>query len=197
MGVRKGCQELSRIGRAPRCPRLLLVQSDRCAPMAQGWRDALRGGFSPGWERRYPVIDAPETDIATLATGHPSAFPLLAPMVRQSEGSIFAVREASAKLVAKLVAAESSVRVGPAAAIGLGGAIRAIHSGHIRSGDVVVLNVGEGMRRSPSFMRSLVGQAEAVRTVSDCKPLDRKEYARAIWQAVEEEFSVEPGADQW
>ncbi|MFP6756727.1 MAG: pyridoxal-phosphate dependent enzyme, partial [Alphaproteobacteria bacterium] len=188
IGVAKGCRELQAAALLEHLPRLLLVQSDRCAPMAQGWEAAVSDGFPDGWEKRFPVIESPETEIATLATGNPAAYPLLAPVVRETGGHIFSVREEFAMEIAKLVAAETSVRIGPAAAIGVQGLFAALRSGRISDGDVVVLNVGEGMRRSPGFMRSLVRKAGVVEDLADCEPFDRKSYIRRLWERVAAEF---------
>ncbi len=43
----------------------------------------------------------------------------------------------------------NSVRIGPAAAIGLGGFFEALKRGLLRNGDRVLINIGEGIRRAP------------------------------------------------
>lgn len=180
VGVAQGCQDLLGIGAITRMPRFLLVQSDKCAPMAQAWREAERQCFPDYWERRYPVIRDPETSISTLATGDPTAYPRLAPLVRKSGGAIIDFEEDKAVHVARYVAFFSGVRMGPAAAVGVGGFFKAVAMGLVNDGDVVALNIGEGIRRAPEFMEQLALEVQSVAGMEDCAEFNRDSYGETV-----------------
>jgi len=185
LAVAKGWKDLGPMGAMPRLPRFLLVQSDKCPPMADAWEDAKSKGFPDGWEKTYPIYQNPETMIPTLATGYPKTYPALSPLVRQSGGEIFAFAEEQTALMARLVAFMRSVRMGPAAAIVVGGFIKALRRGDLRDGDVVVLNIGEGIRRAPEFMERLIEVSHTVDSLDECTLADRRGFAKRLWDAVD------------
>jgi threonine synthase len=61
LGIWKGFKELHQMGLIDRLPKLAIVQSEGCAPMAAAWRFKL--------EKADPVV--PRTRITVLATGDP------------------------------------------------------------------------------------------------------------------------------
>jgi len=185
LAIAKGWKDLSPLGIMPRMPRFLLVQSDRCSPMADAWAEAKAKGFPVGWEKSYPIYQDPRTMIPTLATGYPKTYPALSPLVRRSGGEIFAVAETETVLMARLVALKKSVRMGPAAAIVVGGFIKALRRGDIRQGDVVMLNIGEGVRRAPEFMERMIPATRPVAAVDACGLADRAGLECRLWEAVE------------
>jgi hypothetical protein len=75
--------------------------------------------------------------------------------------------------------------MGPAAAIVVGGFIKALRRGDIRDGDVVLLNIGEGIRRAPEFMERMIEVSREVDSVDECSLADRKGYEKRLWDAVE------------
>ena len=185
LAIAKGLEDIALLGLMPVLPRFVLVQSDKCPPMADAWEEAKATGFPEGWEKTYPIYSDPQTMIPTLATGYPKTYPVLGPLVRKSGGEILTVREESAVLMARLVAFERSVRMGPAAAIVLGGFIKALREGAVRDGDIVLLNIGEGIRRAPRFMERMITEAATVRTLDECAAFDRAGYEKALWDDVE------------
>jgi threonine synthase len=185
LAMAKGLSEIAPLGLMNVLPRFLLVQSDKCPPMADAWEEAREKGFPEGWEKTYPIYSDPQTIIPTLATGYPKTYPVLAPLVRKSGGEIFAFKEEETVLMARLVAFERSVRMGPAAAIVVGGFIKALRSGYLRDGDVVMLNIGEGIRRAPRFMERMIRLSGRVRTLDECSLFDRKAYEKELWDDVE------------
>ena len=185
LAMAKGLREIAPLGLMKALPRFLLVQSDKCPPMADAWEQAKAKGFPEGWEKTYPIYSDPQTIIPTLATGYPKTYPVLSPLVRESGGEIFAFKEEETVLMARLVAFERSVRMGPAAAIVVGGFLKALRRGYLRDGDVVMLNIGEGIRRAPRFMERMIRAAGLVRTLDECSPFDRKAYAKELWDGVE------------
>ena len=180
LGVAKGLAELSGDGASGKAKtRFCLAQSDQCSPMADAWCDARSSGWPDSWEQKYPVYDNPSTRIATLATGKPGLYPILAPIVREQEGEIYSVNETLAGTAAKLVAAEQAVRIGPAAAIAVLGFFRAVNCGYIKNGDEVVVAIGEGVRRSPEFLAEQAW-ATVAETVDDCLPTKRSDYIDSL-----------------
>ncbi|MGA3209007.1 MAG: pyridoxal-phosphate dependent enzyme [Syntrophales bacterium] len=181
VGVMKGCKEMLAAGLIKKLPRLLLVQSDRCSPMADAWVSSKADGFPEGWQKRYPILDNPVTDIPTLATGNPSGYPVVAECVKTSEGEIFSVPEEIAPIVGRLVSYEVAVRIGPAAAIGIAGFFYALKNNFIKSNDTVMINIGEGIRRDPDFMLKIMQPGTHVAGIADCTPFDRESYGMQLW----------------
>jgi threonine synthase len=185
MAIAKGCRDLAPLGLCGPMPRFILSQSSRCAPMAAAWKIAKKKGFPEGWEKTYPIYHNPQTSIATLAAGFPKTYPVLAPLVRESGGEILAFDEDATPLIARLVAFERSVRIGPAAAIGLGGFFEALKNGALRNGDRILINIGEGIRRAPEFLITMFREKAEVSSIKDCKLSDRRGYRADIWNELE------------
>lgn len=184
LGIAKGIGELTQAGLVGEMPRFILVQADRCAPMATAWREAVKNDFPEGWQNDYPVIENPDCGIATLATGRPGLYPYVGDLVRRSQGVISAFPEEYAADIARWVANETAVRVGPAAAVAVGGFVAAVKNGDIKSGDDVVIAIGEGIRRSPDFMLGMAWSTE-VSAVGQCEVHDREQYREQISASVE------------
>lgn len=186
LGIDKALNELQGLNLFENGPRYLLVQTDKCSPMADAWAEAKAEGFPEGWENKYPIYQNPVTSIPTLATGYPVTYPVLSKLVRKSEGEIIAFPEKYAVDVARLVAYEVAVRIGPAAAVPVGGFILSLARGLIRNGDVVMLNVGEGIRRAPAFMKKLIYTTSNVSEIDDCEVLDRATLREKLWKVMED-----------
>ena len=182
LAISKVYREFEGTDLLPKMPRQLLVQSDECDPMARAWSKARGSDFPEGWEKDYPIIKDPVTIIPTLATGHPKTYPYIGPIVKESEGEIFAYDEKKAIDVARLVAFERAIQLGPAAALPVGGVFKALKEGYIRDGDVVVVLIGEGIRRSPEFMESTLYAAEEVASVEECHVSERIQYRDRLWK---------------
>lgn len=185
LGIAKACQELDGMGAFEKMPRFILPQPHRCAPMAEAWEKAKEKGFPKGWEKHYPVYENPATTVKTLATGNPTAYPALAAVVKQSGGEIIASQEEKTIDVTRLLAYETTLRFGPAASITVVGFLQSLRQGHIKDGDVVMLNIGEGVARSPEFMEKVVYSSQAVSTLDQCQPIPRESYREKLWQAIE------------
>lgn len=185
LAIAKGCRELEPLKLVHRMPRFILVQSDKCSPMADAWEDAKSKGFPDGWEKTYPIYHNPQTTIPTLGTGYPTTYPVLSPLVRASGGEILSCDERAVVLMARLVAFKQSVRLGPAAAIVVSGFLKALQKGYIKDGDVVLLNIGEGIRRAPEFMERMIYTSKKVKSVEECCLSDKKEFERRLWEEAE------------
>jgi threonine synthase len=183
LGIAKGLVEVNASGLLKDIPRFYLVQSDCCSPMAEAWSKAKNNNFTEGWKNDYPIIENPKTNIPTLATGNPGLFPLVGELVRKSGGEIVTFPEEYCVDVAKFIATETAVRVGPASAIAIGGFLRAVQSRSIGSGDIVVVSVGEGIRRNPDFMLEMAWSS-VIESVDECQPIGRQDRRDTIMRNI-------------
>ncbi len=185
LGIAKSCKELEHLNVFDKMPRFILPQPHRCAPMAEAWANAKKNNFPEGWAKEYPVYENPETTIVTLATGNPTAYPPLAELVKQSNGEIISCIEEKAMDVTKLVAYETTMRVGPAAAITVVGFLQSLREGTIKDGDVVMLNIGESTWRSPEYVAKLSYSTRFISSVDETELIDREVYRKQLWDAIE------------
>jgi len=86
LGAYLGFQELRRAGRINRLPRLLAVQAERCAPLAEAWRN--RSAEVPVVQNRGTVADG-------IAIGAPARGKQILAAVRETDGVIVPVSESS------------------------------------------------------------------------------------------------------
>lgn len=184
LGIAKSCKELEGTGAFEKMPRFILTQPVNCAPMAHAWEKAKAENFPENWENDYPVYENPVTDIHTLSTGNPTAYPTLGKLVKESKGEIIEFDEEKTVDIARLVAYELGVRIGPAASITVGGFFKSLQDEHLKDGDVVMVNIGEGTRRSPEFVEKLCYSAESVSTLEECKLTNREQYRQQLLDAL-------------
>jgi len=95
-------------------PRMLMVQTNKCDPMVQAWENAKAQNFPEGFEQNYPIIDNPQTSISILSTGNPATYPLIAQLVRKCKGNFIRIKENKVLDMARLVAFEREIHIGPA-----------------------------------------------------------------------------------
>ncbi len=183
--VAKAIEELQGTGLVDKLPRFLLAQGDRCAPQAQAWAKAKAADFPAGYENDYPVILNPEPIIPTIATGDPKTYPLMAPLVRKSGGEIFEIPEDWAIDVARLVAYERVIKIGPASTAGLMGLFEALRKKLIKDGETVFVNMGEGANRAFGFMYDTAYTTQEVNSVEDCARFNRDKYRSQLWEKFE------------
>jgi threonine synthase len=165
-------------------PRFLLVQPDGCAPMAHAWAKAKTNSFPDGWLNDYPVYNNPDTAIPTLATGNPATYPIIGKLVHRSGGDIFEFEESKCLDVARMVAFETGAGIGPASALVLGGFFRALKRRLIKNGDVVLINIGEGITRAPEFLKSLTYTEQNVTRADECRTIDRAKLRKNLWSKI-------------
>jgi len=197
LGIWKGCSELLDAGLIKRMPRLILIQTSKCAPMAAAWKQAVKDGFPNGWADNYPKYPNPATEIPTLATGDPTVYPILAPKVLQSGGEILSFPEQLAPMAASLVAFEKGVRIGPAASVAVGGFLNALKARRVKNGDIVLINIGEGIRRDPPYLLKMINySSKFVKTVVDCQEKRRNTYRECLYRLLRDHFPVAVGSQQ-
>ena len=180
LALDKAVRELQKFRSDIRLPKMLMIQTDKCDPMVQAWEKAQAGNFPDGWEKDYPVINNPQTKISILGTGNPGTYPLVAKIIRRSNGNFIRVDENKAVNIAQWIAMEQKTHVGPASAICFLGLIAAINNGEIKNGQDVLVNMGEGIKRAPEFLKQLGHHILEVNTVDDCHPADINEHKSEI-----------------
>ena len=184
IAVNKGVREVNFVRPELKIPRMLLVQSDGCDPMVQAWEEAKAAGFPEGYEKNFPTIDNPQTDVPTLATGHPYNYPILAKIVKKSGGAFLRMHEEKLIPIAKLVAYEQSVTFGPASIVCIAGFFNALKDGLIKNGETVLLNTGEGVNRAPLFLEQMIYTTRDVNNVDECAPHSMDDYREKLWSEV-------------
>jgi len=188
IAIEKAYKDLDGLGLVDQMPRFIMVQPSGCAPMTHGWEKAKAAGFPDGWLNDYPIYENPVTSVPTLATGKPGTYPIIANLVKKTSGEIIEFDEDRLIDVARLIAFETTVRIGPAAAIAVGGFFESLHKGHLVNGDSVLINVGEGIRRSPEFVEEMIYTTENISSIDECERFDREKYRELLWSKVESAY---------
>jgi len=184
IAIDKGVRELQSVFPGLKTPRLIMIQPDKCDPMVRAWEKAVELDFPDGYEFDYPVIDNPTTGIPILATGNPATYPIIAKLVKAAEGSFVRINEADIVDYARLTAFESKVLLGPASAVCIAGFFESLKKGLIKNGETVLLNVGEGVRRTPEFVEKMIYTTKQVESVDQCLPETMDSYREQLWNAI-------------
>jgi threonine synthase len=184
LGIKKAFGELTGVFNLGKLPKQIMVQSGKCDPMTQAWNQAKANNFPNGWETNYPVIENPDTYVPTLATGNPQTYPVIAPFVRETAGEIISSQEDHLPLIAAWIAMETSILIGPAATVTISGFMNSLRDKLINTGDVIVLNIGEGINRSPRFLTDLSSDASMVQSISECDLFDINQGRKTIIQDI-------------
>jgi len=188
IAIEKGIKEIESLNLVKKVPRFILSQPHRCDPMAQAWKKAKQNNFPEGWLNDYPILENPQTTIPTLSTGNPTTYPIIADIVKRSGGEIISFKEENAIDIARLATFETTVKVGPAATVALGGFFEALTYGHINDGDIVLINIGEGAKRSPEFMEKVNYSTKVVASIDECDKFDRNKYKEKLYKAVLDKY---------
>ncbi|MDR2979200.1 MAG: pyridoxal-phosphate dependent enzyme [Bacteroidales bacterium] len=151
IAIDKGVREINPTFPDVVLPRMLLIQQDLCDPMVQAWENAVANNFPKGYEKEYPVIDNPPTEVSILSTGNPGMYPVIAPIVKKTGGTFLRVKETDLVNMAKRVYQERKVYLGPASIVCLLGFFEALEKRQIKDGETVLINVGEGADRAMKF----------------------------------------------
>lgn len=190
IAIEKAYKELNGLGLVDEMPRFIMVQPSGCAPMTHGWEKAKAENFPEGWLQDYPKYDNPQTAVPTLATGKPGTYPIIANLVKRTNGEIIEFNEDYMIDVARAIAFENTVRIGPAAAIAAGGFFEALSKGLLKEGDNVLVNIGEGIRRSPDFVEEMMYTTDIVSAVEECERFDREQYREGLWKKIDGIYST-------
>ena len=151
IGVYKGSKELKEHNLIKKIPKLLLYQSTLCSPMANAYSEFINNNYSEKFLSEYEIIENPQTKITTLATGNPGLYPILSKMVHHTEGYIGSVPEDNIVDIFKFISLNETVKIGPAACISILGLFEALNNNRVKNGNKILINIGEGAKRSPEF----------------------------------------------
>lgn len=131
LGVWKGFRELLKMGLIDKMPRLAVIQSEGCSPMATAWRFNL--------DQADPVV--PHTRIAVLATGTPGrSYGFLRDACHETGGTMVAVSDGEAFRAMRRMARVEGYSMEPAAAVAFAGLEKLIADGVIDPDELVVVN---------------------------------------------------------
>lgn len=155
IAIDKGIREIHEQCPELKLPRMLLVQQDRCDPMVQAWEKAVKNNFPADYEKDYPVIEHPDTEVSILSTGNPGMYPIVAPIVKKTGGSFLRIREDSLLELAREVYAQKALYLGPASIVCLAGFYEALKQNRIKQGETVLINCGEGIERASGFLKQV------------------------------------------
>ena len=150
----KGMREIASTYPEHKMPRMLLVQQDTCDPMVQAWEWATANNFPEGYEKNYPSVE-PKTRISILSAGTPGMYPIVGPIVKNSNGSFIRVKESDLVEYGKIIKKEKGIYLGPASVVCFAGFYEALRQGKIKNGDLVMLNTGEGCGRAQWFKEEI------------------------------------------
>jgi threonine synthase len=103
-------------------------------------------------------------------------------LVRSTGGEFLTFDESLYLEVARLVAFETSVKIGPAATIAVGGFFEALKKGILKNGERVLINIGEGMQRAPEMLEKMIYTSESVSTTDECRPFDRNRCREELYK---------------
>ncbi|MCK5906082.1 MAG: hypothetical protein KAG37_00745, partial [Flavobacteriales bacterium] len=119
-----------------------------------------------------------------LATGNPATYPIIAKIVKDSDGEIITFNEDLMEDMARIVAFEKGVKIGPASTTAIGGFFKALEENALRDGETILINVGEGMNRAPKLVEEMIYTSELVSSADECKVPNREDYREKLWATV-------------
>ncbi len=133
LGIMKGFQEINLMGFCNKMPKMGMIQTEGCSPMAHAWHQNR--------DQAVP-IKSPKTLIATLATGDPGrTYTLLRSKIKNGSGGVFdSVTDEETFRAMHLLAKMEGMSVEPAAAVAFAGLIKLVRSGVVKHDEVVVIN---------------------------------------------------------
>lgn len=182
IAIDKCLRDIKELGIANRDPRYIMVQASGCDPMTAAWKKAKSNDFPEGWEHDFPIYDNPVTKIPTLANGNPQTFPIIGSLCKKTGGEIITYDETKAVDVARLVAFEKNIQIGPAATIAVGGFFEGLKQNLFTNEERIMINIGEGVRRSPELLEAMIYTTLEVSSVDECEPTDRAIFRDEVWK---------------
>ena len=185
IAIDKALNDIRSLHLVKRDPRYIMVQPSGCNPMVVGWENACNNNFPEGWQNQFPIFDHPTTRIPTLANGNPQTFPIIASLVHKTDGDFITFDENLAAPIARLIAYETTVKIGPAATIAVGGFFEGLHQGVFRDGEKIMINIGEGVRRSPELLEEMIYTTQWISSVDECQPFHRSDLRKQVWNPFE------------
>lgn len=155
IALEKGVRELNQNGYDVKLPKMILVQQDLCDPMVRSWEEAKENNFPEGFEKDFVSINNPTTKVNILSTGVPGTYPIVSKIVENSGGEFVRVSEASLVDYAKIIKKERDLKFGPASIVCFEGFYKSLQQNLIKDGNVVVINLGEGVAKAREFAEKI------------------------------------------
>jgi threonine synthase len=132
IGAYRGFEELYEMGMIDRLPKVAVIQVDGCAPMVTAFKS---GKDTPD------IVNAPNTHIATLATGNPGiAYSQLRQIILKHGGIMESVSDQESFRAMHVMAKMDGVSAEPATAAAFAGLFKLIGQQVIRRDEIVVVN---------------------------------------------------------
>jgi threonine synthase len=140
-GTWRGAQQLLRMGRLSRLPRLACIQQATCAPMVRSWKAG-----SPV-TRPQDVVEQPVGIAEAILRGNPTAtYPHMYQIVRESGGLFEAVDDGQIVAAQRMLLELEGIDACPSAATTVAGLKLLKQRGALRRDDVVFVNVTGSIR---------------------------------------------------
>jgi threonine synthase len=112
-------------------------------------------------------------------------YPIISKLIHKSGGDFVRMKESSLIAIARLIAYYRKVQLGPASAVCMGGFFESLKQGLINSGETVIVNTGEGVRRAPDFMNEMIYTTKNIQSSSECVPQKMQNWERKLWTDIE------------
>ncbi len=162
-GVWRGAQQLFRMGRIERLPRLACVQQETCCPMVRSWRAAS------AVTRPQDIVAEPRGIAEAILRGNPTnTYPHLHRIVQQSGGTFESVTEAQIREAQTMVHELEGIEICPASATTVAAIKLMAEAGELRRDEVVLANLTGRERTTEVTPReyTVVTKAELLRDVA-------------------------------
>ena len=137
----KGCSELRKLGVVEAIPRILCVEPEVCAPMANAFQEGC-----DTLPQRF-VVKNPNTIARALTNGYPAFdYPYVRQAVLSSRGNMVKVSEAEIERALTLMLTSEGIALDPAAGVALAGIVKGVESGILDRDSKILLNLSGGVR---------------------------------------------------
>ncbi len=157
-GLHKGFRDLMALGWIDHVPRLIGVQAEGSAFLAEAWRRGEDVLTKP------PIIAHTVAD--SISAGLPRDRLKAMRAVNDTDGAFIAVSDAEILAAIPLLARGSGVFAEPAAAAGYAGLVKASAMGLVLHDDrIVVLSTGSGLKDVPAAMQAVAAAGESAHEI--------------------------------
>jgi threonine synthase len=137
----RGIREYQKLGRLRYTPRFVCVQQSSCAPMVRCYESG-----SHAMRSEY-VVERPSGIAEAILRGDPTAsYPYMYWVVTESHGTFIDVTRHEIEIAQRVLVEDEGLRVCPASAAAVAAVRRLRNFGFLGSEDVVLVNLGGGMR---------------------------------------------------
>jgi threonine synthase len=149
MAAYKGAREYRDLGRMRRLPRLMMVQQDTCAPMANGWRDGRRE-----LDDIDVIVNPTGLAQAILLGDARASYPYMRDIAEETGGTITAVGQSSLVRTRRMIRDLEDLEVCYSSAATVAAVGQEVAARAIRPDDVVLVNLTGGPMSSRKHLSS-------------------------------------------